>query len=894
MVRRIPPLLLMLLALLGGAGAAIASPAAPGDTASTVTLFSNFDTDVVGATPDLTLPGAPAGDYLTLNQASGTVLVNAQIDGLTMVAQMKQQSGTGGVSLFAWPAPPPPGTQKVTVGWRSVAQDDNPVTFIACALRGSNGNLIASVEYTPHGVLTWDGLAGASQTLPVTYQQNRNNAFRLVADLATSTVSLSVDGVAIPGFQNVPFAQPATDVARIGFEAGGTSPQTFAIDDIWAVAFSVEPDHAPAVTAPATITGTEAMPLSFTVTASDPDGQAITSLTAAPLPAGASFAANASNTLGTFAWTPTYAQSGTYGVTFTASNALSGSAVTSVVIANLDRPPVVSAPASAAVEELGHIDVPVTASDPDGDPIDLLAADLSTLPPGNTATFSVGPGNTSGTLSWTTAIGQAGEYPVAFAATANGATGTDTTRIFVAAFGTAVTGRFIWDTQPGQEGTYTVTFVASDAGGTSTLDVPVTILPSAGALAAPSPSTSTRAAGPRGALAPQLAMKGPVISVDGTTTTKSGSTLTLDATATSSTLLLFRKIELAPSPTGSKTSSATASLITLTADLSNLPPGNDAVFLVDREPIVNAPAQITGEAGLPLTVSVGADDPDGDAILTFTADLSGLPAGNNATFTTNSSHTLGTLTWTPALSDSGSWTVSFQATNRLVGTAATSIQVRGIAGATVFGTPKKLNLGSSKPFYSVSIEPINGSFDPADVDIYSVVMISEGTGSVSQIGIANKTMGTLGDKDKDGVEDMTVQFSKADLRRLFSLLRGSVSVPVVLQGNLMTGGRFRGTMTIDVQAGTGQLAATVVPNPLNPSAVLHFVTSRPGEASVRLFDVTGRMVRELLPRTYLDAGDHELRIGAEDGAGRKLASGVYFYRIEAAEGSTLGRIAVVK
>ena len=49
---------------------------------------------------------------------------------------------------------------------------------------------------------------------------------------------------------------------------------------------------------PATASGDENTLITFTVTAVDSDGDAITSLTAAPLPAGATFTANAAEHLG--------------------------------------------------------------------------------------------------------------------------------------------------------------------------------------------------------------------------------------------------------------------------------------------------------------------------------------------------------------------------------------------------------------------------------------------------------------------------------------------------------------------------------------------------------------------------------------------------------------------
>jgi hypothetical protein len=93
-------------------------------------------------------------------------------------------------------------------------------------------------------------------------------------------------------------------------------------------------NRAPTVTAPATQAGAEGAALSFTVSAADPDGDAISSLTSSSSPAtmGSTFTANAAKTSGTFAWTPVAGSAGTYTVTFTASNSLSGSAATTITV----------------------------------------------------------------------------------------------------------------------------------------------------------------------------------------------------------------------------------------------------------------------------------------------------------------------------------------------------------------------------------------------------------------------------------------------------------------------------------------------------------------------------------------------------------------------------------
>jgi hypothetical protein len=69
-----------------------------------------------------------------------------------------------------------------------------------------------------------------------------------------------------------------------------------------------------------------------------------------------------------------------------------------------DRPPIVVTPTEVSVEKDQVIVIRVTASDPDGDPIASLTADLSHLPAENHATFKTNPTHTVGTLRWRTTI----------------------------------------------------------------------------------------------------------------------------------------------------------------------------------------------------------------------------------------------------------------------------------------------------------------------------------------------------------------------------------------------------------------------------------------------------------------------------------------------------------
>jgi hypothetical protein len=69
---------------------------------------------------------------------------------------------------------------------------------------------------------------------------------------------------------------------------------------------------------------------------------------------------------------------------------------------------------------------------------------------------------------------------------------------------------------------------------------------------------------------------------------------------------------------------------------------------------------------------------------------------------------------------------------------------------------------------------------------------------------------------------------------------------------------------------------------------------RPQPARVDLFDASGRHVRALLDDADMAPGLHSLNFDARDDHGDRLASGVYFYRVQAAERSVAGRFVIVR
>ncbi len=194
--------------------------------------------------------------------------------------------------------------------------------------------------------------------------------------------------------------------------------------------------------------------------------------------------------------------------------------------------------------------------------------------------------------------------------------------------------------------------------------------------------------------------------------------------------------------------------------------------------------------------------------------------------------------------------------------------------------PHVLNTRSHGQWITAYLTP--GDFAPADIDLGSLRL----AGSLAP---EPKTP-RVGDHDADGVQELALKFSRSGLA---AILPDGLNT-VELTGSLTTGDSFSGSAEIRVISPGKGSAPSVAPNPLNPSGVLTFQTSLPGPVSVRMFDLHGRLVRDMVEWPLVAPGVHEVKIDGKDSRGKGLASGVYFYRLHTADGTTTGRIAVLK
>ena len=595
---------------------------------------------------------------------------------------------------------------------------------------------------------------------------------------------------------------------------------------------TVTEQHPPVVNAPPSISSAVAMDIAFGVTATDQDNEPIDTFTATGVPSGASFTVNSFRTSGEFDWTPVTGQEGDYSVTFTATAGfLSGMATTAIHIAQQDHPAVVTGPSTVTGFANALLTINVTVSDADGDPITDLHLEGSQMgPPPAGMTFTMNANNTAGTIQWTPPGTFHGDITVV-----------------------AVSGPF--DTEVDKIITLNITDRAP------VVTAPATVPALEGAAI----SFTVTAADPDGQAINSLTAS----------SLPFGSSFVSNAAHTSGTFSWtpdFAQAGTYPvtfSASNTRTGSATTTI---------------TVADVNRAPVANPGGPYSGVAGVAIAFNgSGSSDPDGDP-LTYAWDFGDAMSATGAT----PSHT-----YTAGGNYTVSLTVADNGSPSLMNTATTSAMITSVFDARVFtsGGNKSIRLGSGKPTWCAEIEPVGGNFAVGDIDLGSIILVF-GANHISAL--SGKTELST-DSDKNGVPELEACFAKDGLRTLFAgLANGHNTVTVQVQGSLASGAQFTGSLQIDVVSNGSTLSASLSPNPFNPSAVLTFKTEKAGPVRVRLYDTNGRLVRTLLDLSDAAAGYHDVRVDGHSESGEHLASGVYFYRIETADGDVVGRASIVK
>ena len=213
--------------------------------------------------------------------------------------------------------------------------------------------------------------------------------------------------------------------------------------------------------------------------------------------------------------------------------------------------------------------------------------------------------------------------------------------------------------------------------------------------------------------------------------------------------------------------------------------------------------------------------------------------------------------------------------------------------ATIDFDPDTLNLKSKGKWITCYIESPEG-YDVGDIDVDSIRLEDELTGEHSDV--------------QDNV--LMVKFNRQDVIACIESLCLELPADVMLTvtGELTDGTPFEGSDTITVisEGGKGKSAPALLtfslgqnsPNPFNPDTWIPYTIAKDVDVVIRIYSLSGKLIRTLhlghqLAGRYTTKGKAAYWDG-RDGLGEKVASGVYFYTLQAGEFRATRKMAILK
>jgi len=83
------------------------------------------------------------------------------------------------------------------------------------------------------------------------------------------------------------------------------------------------------------------------------------------------------------------------------------------------------------------------------------------------------------------------------------------------------------------------------------------------------------------------------------------------------------------------------------------------------------------------------------------------------------------------------------------------------------------------------------------------------------------------------------------------------------------------------------------PNPFNPQTSIDFYVPKATHASIKVYDIMGRELVTLFDNE-IKAGNHQVVWQGRDSMGNNVASGIYFYRLQAGDFSQIHKMLLVR
>ena len=84
------------------------------------------------------------------------------------------------------------------------------------------------------------------------------------------------------------------------------------------------------------------------------------------------------------------------------------------------------------------------------------------------------------------------------------------------------------------------------------------------------------------------------------------------------------------------------------------------------------------------------------------------------------------------------------------------------------------------------------------------------------------------------------------------------------------------------------------PNPFNPQTRVQFSIPQASTVDIAVFDIHGRLVRNLVAAEHYESGRYSVEWDGKDNAGTKVASGAYFFRMQAGQFASTKRRTLLK
>jgi len=221
-----------------------------------------------------------------------------------------------------------------------------------------------------------------------------------------------------------------------------------------------------------------------------------------------------------------------------------------------------------------------------------------------------------------------------------------------------------------------------------------------------------------------------------------------------------------------------------------------------------------------------------------------------------------------------------------------SIVVPCAPAPTTAADTDTLTVAQTLTTWDLQVEVTNTGGNPA-VNLTGTLLNGPGWLSITD---ANCAYGTVnGGNSSFGSDNYTLDIT--------AWPGGSFSVDLQLDWEDACGNTYQETVTVDLLPAT--LPTPVgghsyayrllgnMPNPFNPSTTIRYEIAGNDRVTLNVYDVSGGLVRTLVNQQQ-SRGTHEARWDGRDNRGRSVASGVYFYRMNAGSFSETRRMVLLK